>query len=224
MNLGLLFSLAERLRIEAIGDPSWIKEKGVFEYQDNGVEIVAVLKAVGAAQGIKSLDVLCRSGLFIDMGAIYRCINDCTSEVYFLLESYPDQSSDVRRFVKAFFEATIDGHLSAETEPVQTKKIRSAVVRVLTGMEQDESTRTLMLNVYKTFCGYTHANYSHIMEIYGGTYPDLSFNVAGVPSVQQQEMHMKIVEQAYLSVLYSLAFIARTLKLNDLHKEISQCC
>jgi hypothetical protein len=58
------------------------------------------------------------------------------------------------------------------------------------------------------------------MEIYGGTYPDLSFNVAGVASVHQRDTHMKTVEQAYLSVLYSLAFIAQKLKLNNLFIEI----
>lgn len=224
MNLELLFSFAERLRVEAIGNPTWIKEKGVFEYGNGGVEIVAVLKAVRAAQGIRSLDLLCRNGLFIDMGAIFRCVNDCTAEVYFLLETYPNKSAHVERFVKAFFETTIDGHLSTETEPVPTQKIHSAVVRALTGLEQDENTRTKILRVYKTFSGYTHANYSHIMQIYGGTYPDLSFNVAGVPSVQQREMHMQLVEQAYLSVLYAIAFIAHVLGLSDLNTEIRQCC
>ena len=58
------------------------------------------------------------------------------------------------------------------------------------------------------------------MEIYGGTYPNLSFNVAGVPSVHQRDTYMKIVEQAYLSVLYSLAFITQKLKLNNLFREI----
>jgi len=58
------------------------------------------------------------------------------------------------------------------------------------------------------------------MEVYGGTYPDLSFNVAGVPSVHQRDAHMEIVEQAYLSVLYALAFIAQKLKLNNLFMEI----
>lgn len=224
MNLDMLFSFAERLRIEAIGEPSFIKEKGVFEYQGQGVEIVAVLKAVRAAQGIKSLDMLCRNGLFIDMGAIYRCVGDCTSEVYFLLESYPKQSSNVQKFVKAFFATTIDSDLSAKTEHVPTKEIRSAVVRVLTGRKQDESIRTKLLNVYQSFSGYTHAHYSHIMQIYGGTPPDFSFNVSGVPSVQQRDKQMQLVEQAYLSVLYSLAFIAHTLNLNDLYKEIWSYC
>ena len=220
MDLNLLSTLTERLRAQSIGDPEWIESKKVFEYSTQSVEVVAVLKGIRAAQGLHALDLLCRSGLFIDMGAIYRCIYDCNSEIYFLLENYPNQSSDVQKFVKAFFATTIDSDLSAKTEYVLTKKIHSAVSRVITDMEQHESTRATLLRVYKTFCGYTHANYAHIMEIYGGTYPDLSFNVAGVPSVHQRDVNMKTVEQAYLSVLYSLAFIAQKLKLNNLFLEI----
>jgi hypothetical protein len=220
MDLNILSTLTERLRAESIGDPEWVESKRVFEYSTQSVEVVTVLKVVRAAQGVHALDLLCRSGLFIDMGAIYRCIDDCNSEVYFLLETYPIQSSDVQRFVKAFFATTIDSDLSAKSEYVLTKKIHSAVARAITSMEQHESTQARLSRVYKTFCGYTHANYSNIMEVYGGTYPDLSFNVAGVPSVYQQDAHMEIVEQAYLSVLYALAFIAQKLKLNNLFMEI----
>jgi hypothetical protein len=220
MDLSLLSTLTERLRAESIGDPEWVESREVFEYSTQSVEVVTVLKVVRAAQGVHALDLLCRSGLFIDMGAIYRCVDDCNSEVYFLLENYPIQSNDVQKFVKAFFATTIDSDLSAKTEYVLTKKIHSAVARVISCMEQHESTQVRLLSVYKTFCGYTHANYSNIMEIYGGTHPDLSFNVAGVPSVYQRNTHMKIVEQAYLSVIYSLAYIAQKLGRNTLFMEI----
>ncbi|TLY19324.1 MAG: hypothetical protein E6K66_11085 [Nitrospirae bacterium] len=170
------------------------------------------------------MHLLCTNGLFIDMGAIYRCVIDCTAEIHFLLENYPKKSAHVDRFVKAFFETTIDGHLTAETEPVPTRKIHSAVVRSLTGLEQDDRVLEKIRFVYTTFSGYTHANYAHIMEIYGGTYPNLSFNVAGVPSVKQIEWRMQLVEQAYLSVFYALASIAQSLGLRDLHTEILQHC
>jgi len=51
------------------------------------------------------------------------------------------------------------------------------MVRVLKG-SQDEETRTMTAKIYKTFCGYVHANYAHIMEIYNGN--TCSFNLAGV--------------------------------------------
>ena len=61
MNLDQLFILVERLRKEAIGEPKWINEKHVYEYQDHSAKVVAVLKVVRAAQGVHTLDLLCRS-------------------------------------------------------------------------------------------------------------------------------------------------------------------
>ncbi len=85
MDLDLLKSLVERLRIESIGDPQWVESKGVFEYPHQTVEVVVILKIIRSAQGVHALNLLCREGLFVDMGAIYRCVGDCSAEVYFLL-------------------------------------------------------------------------------------------------------------------------------------------
>lgn len=219
MNLDQLFILVERLRKEAIGEPKWINEKKVYEYQAHSAMVVAVLKVARAAQGVKTLDLLCRSGLFIDFGVIIRCVYDCEAEAYFLLENFPNTSSHVNKFVKAFFESTIDGYLSTETHPVPTAKIRSAMVRVLKG-GHDEETRTMAERIYKTTCGYVHANYAHIMEIYNGQ--TCNFNLAGVPSIQQCQMRMEHVALAAKGVLHAAAFIAHTLGLKSLHQEILQ--
>ena len=88
MNLDRLFILVERLRKEAIGEPKWIEDKKVFEYQDHSAKVVAVLKITRAAQGVTALNLLCRSGLFIDFGVIIRCVNDCVAEAYFLLVDF----------------------------------------------------------------------------------------------------------------------------------------
>ncbi len=223
MNLDLLKSLVERLRTESIGDPQWVESKGVFEYPHQTVEVVVILKIIRAAQGVHALNVLCREGLFVDMGAIYRCVGDCSAEVYFLLEEYPMQSSNVQKFLREFFSKTIDGHLTANEEPVQTKKIHNAMVRSLTGNEQDERIKQTLTNVYRTFSGYTHAGYSHIMQMYGGSNDNLTFNVSGIPSQSQRDMHMQLVTEAYQSLLYDMAYVAQKFNLSILHREIMQC-
>jgi hypothetical protein len=58
------------------------------------------------------------------------------------------------------------------------------------------------------------------MEIYnGGT---LDFSLAGVSSIQQRAIRMEAVELAASSVLHAAAFIAHTVKLKDLYREIVQ--
>jgi hypothetical protein len=219
MNRDQLFSFAERLRKEAIGEPERIKEKGVYEYQERSAKVVAVLKVVRAAQGVRTLDLLCDYGLFIDFGVIIRCVFDCEAEAYFLLETFPNKSTKVDKFVKSFFESTIDGHLSNETHPVATEKIRSAMVRVLMGTHDDE-VRKMTDTIYRTFCGYVHANYAHIMEIYNGHTYD--FNIKGVPSIEERQKRMEHVDLAVKGVLHAAAFIAHTLDLTDLYHDIVQ--
>jgi hypothetical protein len=207
MDLHRLFILVERLRKESIGEPKWINKKKAFEYQDHSAKVVAVLKVSRAAQGVKALELLCRNGLFIDLGVIIRCVLDCEMEVYFMLEEYPKTSSHVDQFVKSFFESTIDGHLSKKTPPVATQKIRSAQARVFE-RDQDEKTRAMIDNIYKTFCGYVHANYAHIMEMYNRSTCDFDLN--GVPSIEQRQERMELVEQAKNAVLQAATFVART--------------
>ena len=217
MTLDQLCVLVERLRKEAIGEPQKVAEKHAYEYQDRSAKVVAVLKLVRAAHGVNALNLLCRCGLFLDFGVICRCVNDCTEEVYFLLETFPKTSGTVDHCVKAFFESTIDGYLSKETPVVPRKKIRSAEVRILKG-NHDHGMLRMSENIYKTFCGYVHADYAHIMEVYEGKSRD--FNLAGVPSVQQRQMRMEHVEVAAESVLHAAAYIAQTLGLKELHREI----
>lgn len=224
MDLELLAELTERLRAESIGDPDWVDSKQVFEYQSETVEVVTVLKLVRAAQGINALTLLCRSGLFVDMGAIYRCVMDCVSEVYFLLEQYPEQSNNVRRFLKEFYSKTIDGHLSSEEQPIPMKKIHNAMIRSIAGSKQDERTKQSITNIYRAFSGYTHAGYSHIMQMYGGAHPNLTFNVSGVPSQEQRDMHMQLVIEAYKSVLYAIAYTANKFGFERLHCDAMKAC
>jgi len=146
-----------------------------------------------------------------------RCVNDCRMEIYFLLENFPKSSENVDKFVKSFFETTMDGYLTAETHVVQNKKIRNAMVRVMKGQHDEETSQTIE-RVYKTFSGYVHANYAHIMEVYNGATRD--FNLNGVPEAQQRLMRQETVEIAANSVLHMTAFIARTLSMNNLLREV----
>jgi hypothetical protein len=214
--------LSEKLRKQAIGEPAWVPDKHVYEYSDQSPKVVAVLKLMRMAEGIVASNLLRENGLFVDMGAIIRCVHDCEAEIYFLLEEYPAASPNVEKFTKAFFEHTIDGHLDVETEPVLSKKIRASMVRVLRG-QHDHSTIKMLQQTHKTFCGYVHAGYAHIMETYGGA-PRPSFNLIGVPSLVERQKRVEFVELAARSVMYCAAFIAHSLGLEELRREIYPAC
>lgn len=214
MDISKLFLIVEKFRRQAVGDPIWVKDRMTYEYESKTLKLAIVLKIMRAAQGIKSLYLLCEQGLFIDMGAIYRCVNDCSSEVYFMLEEYPNSSQHVDQFVESFYGKT--------SEYIPTQKIHSALVRVLSGLEKDDETRARISNIYKTFSGYIHAHYAHVMQIYGGPVPDCNFKLEGVPSIEQRAMHREFVKQAYFSTLHSMGYAAHKFGLNDIYYEIVQ--
>jgi hypothetical protein len=207
MDLDRAHILIESFRKELFGAPKWQEKKEAFEYEHKSIETVVILKLIRAAQGLTALDILCKAGLSIDLGASIRGIYDAVEEVYFLLESYPDKPSNhVEQFVQNFFENTADGYLDTTTHQVARDKIRNARVRILAG-RHDDATQKLLERIYKTFCGYTHASYVHIMEIYNGQ--EDSFNLAGIPSVRKRRQWAEHVGLSCNAVLMAAAFTAQ---------------
>lgn len=93
------------------------------------------------------------------------------------------------------------------------------MIRVLKG-RHDDGIATMMDTIYKTFCGYVHADYAHIMEMYEGR--TANFNLSGVPSVRERQMRMEYVEQTAIAVLYAAEHIANKLGLEDLDNQVIQ--
>ena len=207
ININKLAELAEKLRENTVGNPVWVREKGVYEYANETIEVVVILKLLRAVQGIKGQLVLCNEGLLFDISTLYRCVNDCAEEIYFLLEKYPNQSSHVKQFIKNFFEHTIDSCASTETNEVMKKKIHSANVRCLTGQDINEDIRQSLSRIHKIYSGYVHASYSHIMQNYGGEYLSESFNLLGITSEQEKLKQSQIVRSAYITILLSMIYV-----------------
>lgn len=206
----------EQLRRETIGEPKWLADKIAFEYDEQSARVVAILKLVRAGHGVNALNLLCRVGLFLDFGALIRCVGDCVDEVYFLMEDYPSDSENVRKFVQNFFEATIDGYIDADPQPIEKKKIIAARVRYLKGCH-DYELNELMKRIYKTFSGYIHANYSHIMEAYNGA--TNSFNLDGIQSVTERQKRLEYITLNINSVSRVAALVAEKFGHDVLRKE-----
>lgn len=214
-----LFDFTEILQKKLIGEPTFLDTKGAFEYPCVDIKVVCVLKAIRAAQGLRSLEMLCLNGLFIDMGAIFRCNFDSIAEIYFLLEKYPAQSPNVKKFIKSFAEKTRDYHLQSESETVQTKKIHAAMQRAIKDQKQCSTTLKAINRIYRTFSGYVHADYAHIMQIYEGN--TQRFKIEGINSENQICQHYLLVIEQVKSYLYALHYISSKFDLIELRDEIN---
>ena len=93
-------------------------------------------------------------------------------------------------------------------------------MRLLTGQNQNEPVRRSLEKVHKGSCGYIHANYSHIMQSYGGVPPNLSFNLLGTPSDHQILMQLQIVQESYISIIQCVSLICNRFKQDDIAIEV----
>jgi hypothetical protein len=175
--------------------PKWHQGKQVYEYEKVTVENVAFLKAVRAVQSLRALEVLLEEGLFIDFCTIIRCITDCLNEIYFLLETYPEQSPNVVKFIHHFKESTIDQHLISEAYSIEAKKVHNSKARAISDSGEFGQAQEKIKRIHKSLSGYVHSNYSHVMQIYGGKSRHWKFQLSGVHNEEQKEGYSEFLQE-----------------------------
>ena len=84
---------------------------------------------------------------------------------------------------------------------------------------QDNDNLKKLKRIYKTFSGYVHASYAHIMQMYGGLKDSRSFNISGIPSDLEKFKNYTLCNEALKSVFYVLVFVANTFNQKEIKKE-----
>jgi len=186
--LGILETWVTRVG-ETLDAP--VFQEGTFIYRQMTAPHVAFLKAVRGVQSLHSLCALASKGLFIDCGTITRCLFDCNSEIYFLLESYPSVSEDVSKFVQHFVSTSLVGETDG-VPPVASKKVHAARARLLEQRVEFGESFGGMRRSYEALCLYVHADYPAVMEIYGGRCGEYKFHMSGVPSQRARRYNRKL--------------------------------
>jgi len=79
----------------------------------------------------------------------------------------------------------------------------------------------MLERIFKTFSGYVHSKYAHIMEVYGGR--QRNFNLNGIPSAAQKALHAEHIKLMASSILHAAHFISNKLGLNEIQREIFDC-
>ena len=123
-------------------------------------------------------------------------------------------------FIANFSQTTIDQNFNSKTDSILSKKIHNAQARMLSKFKNHNQIQGTIRRIYKAFSGYVHSNYSHIMQVYGGSKGNLSFNLNGVPSDSQKSEHFQLVDQAIISVRHVIAFMADIFGQHELYSEI----
>lgn len=222
MNLKKLSVLAEDLRRAVIGNPIWVEEKHAYHYENRAIEVIVILKLLRAIQGVMAQVLLCESGLFIDMSAIFRCVADCSDEICFLLENYPEKSKDVQQFVEHFFESKILPNDDVRIHSVPKKKILKAKARMFSKYREPKDTSSLLRSIHKTFSGYIHANYENIMQYCEGDSSIHKINTLLTSSNNQKMVQFQVVKLSYGSILLTMMLACRIFDQENIYVAVEE--
>ena len=180
-----------------------------FVYREVTPKHVAYLKAVRAVSSLHALPLLYEHGLVIDGGTIVRCINEALSEIFFLLESYPETTNKVDTFIAPFLA-------EKEAQPIASRKIHSAEARFFEHRLNFNDAIKRIREIYETYSGYVHGRYPHIMQIYGGPSDARKFRTSGVLSAMKTQSYAQLTDVTIASTELAVAFMAVKLDMNEL--------
>jgi len=208
-----------------IGPPIYIAEAGKprFRYTDPDPIKLMVLKTVRVVSGLNAATVLLEAGYIIEMGVLFRTIDDYIDEITFVGETVESgaTTTDQKRFIEAFFED--DTRTTTELlqdQPrhhrVERKKIHASLERVL-GRYLPKTpglVRRMSRAIDDVYSGVVHGSLTSIMELYDGDQE--RFRVSGM--LGHRLMRVYRVELAHYThrALNTLGIIALFLGLVDL--------
>lgn len=219
-----LESALSRLVVK-IGPPIYIAEakKPRFRYTHPDPIKLMVLKAVRVVSGLNAASMLLEAGYIVEMGVLFRTIDDYVDEITFVGEVVEKgtATADQSRFIEAFFED--DTRTTTELlqdqprrKRVERKKIHASEERTL-GKFVPKSpglVRRMSRAIDDVYSGMVHGSLSSIMELYDGDREQ--FRIRGM--LGHRLMRVYRIELAHYThrALNTLAMIALFLRIVDL--------
>lgn len=218
--------VALSLLVAKIGPPIYIpeSEKPRFRYTVADPLILMVLKAVRVVSGLNAATVLLEAGYVVEMGVLFRTIDDFIDEITFVGEVVEKgaATADQTRFIEASFED--DTRTTAElledwprTQRVERKKIQASQDRVLGRYvpEAPELVKRIARAVDNTYSGFVHGSQASIMELYEGGDRE-RFRVHGMLGTQRIPTYRRELAHYTHRALNTLGVIALFMRLVDL--------
>jgi len=158
--------------------PRFVRVRGLpqFRHEPKSDLLMSYLKCLRAISSLNAALVLLRSGFIQEVGALCRCIDEFCEDVRFLATPLGDggkYSQDQQRLVEEFFkEEFLDSSSPllevAPRNRVPRDKVRAGIARIQGQPINPHDANHLFRTIDKSFSGYVHGAYVHIMEMYGG--------------------------------------------------------
>ncbi len=159
-----------------IGPPIFIADQRNprFKYPSHTSAVIQVLKAARVVSGLDAAAILLVRGHVIEMGVLFRTIDDFLSHMLFLQEA--DKSgkptADQQRLIDEFFaeeDVNVDEMMKTPKQRghVPRKKVQAAEARVLLP-ENPDRLKKMVHAIDSVYSMYVHGDYLSVMEMYEG--------------------------------------------------------
>lgn len=212
-----------------IDQPEFVDIQGVrvFRYRTHTDSLACFLKGIKMVSTLNASLVLLREGYTQEIGALCRIIDDLHNEILFLqvLETERKLSDDQIKLLNDFYQEEFDNMQSPfnstqKRDTVPAKKIHAAIGRLAETIANPSDMQELSRTLNRSYSGYVHGAYIHIMEMFGGSSTtNLHFHTEGMlgtPRIAEwQEQFGKYLHRALITAV----FVARKLGLSEIEVE-----
>ena len=208
-----------RQLLSSVEQPVFVKNESYprWRFPNEGVAEAVLLKGARIISALNSLLYLLRGGYVQEMGVICRTIDEFFIDITFLLEGFPDKelSAPQRQFLKDFYQEEFDRPESPlestqKRKTVQRQKLYAAVGRIFSDVVDTQQAQELFRTLGKTYSGYVHGAYPHVMELYGG-YPP-KFHLNGMLDTPRAEEWIENAKHYFYRAIQALMLIAGAFK------------
>lgn len=202
-----------------VEQPVSVKDKTYprWRFPNEGVAEAVLLKGVRIISALNTLIILIRGGYVQEMGVIWRTIDEFFVDIAFLLEGFPNKKLSVsqRQFLDDFYQEEFNKpenplESTQKRKTVNRRKMYASIGRAMSEFVEPQQGQELFRTIGKTFSGYVHGAYPHVMELYGGDPP--KFHLDGMLNTPRDEEALQNSMHYFYRGIQALMFIALAFK------------
>ncbi|MCX8502210.1 MAG: hypothetical protein ORO03_11075 [Alphaproteobacteria bacterium] len=198
-----------------------------FRYEKQSDVLLCFLKGVKLVSTLNAALVLLRQGYALEVGALCRMADDFCFEIMFMIKTLDGDkpSKDQERFFHEFFQEEFenpDHPLSSSQirDSVPRRKIFAAFGQLAKEELNPSDAQTTLMTIHRTFSGYVHGAYPHIMEMYEGK--SARFRMSGMSNTRREaEWRVQLTMYVYRAIMAS-ELVSRKLGLKDIERSIRE--
>jgi hypothetical protein len=177
-------SLIERLEViyhqlhssEWLKLPIWDDKIMQFRYQEQGDLLLIFLKGIRYLSLLNAAFTLLEKGHFQEMYILSRCMDEAFEDATLFMKQLGENGelSELQQTVMdEFYQEEFENYFSPSPDLKNTKRHRTPREKIrkainASSLQQFPAFKDTFTTIYKTFSGYVHGAYPHIMELFGG--------------------------------------------------------